>query len=94
MTTAELISDKGGNICEFSVMNPSDRIIFRFALKTESARCSETLVPYHITARCHNPEDHDLNLRRCEDLKNNSSAWNITVKHIQVDTASVKQTGC
>jgi len=30
-------------------------------LKTE-----ETLVPYHITTWCYNPEDHDLNLHRRE----------------------------
>jgi hypothetical protein len=31
-------------------------------LKMEAARFSETLVFYHITTECQNPEDHNLNL--------------------------------
>jgi hypothetical protein len=29
---------------------------------------SEVFVSYHISTPCHNPEDHDLNLHRCEKL--------------------------
>jgi hypothetical protein len=38
-------------------------------LKMEAVRPSETLVSYHSTIQSHNPEDHDLNLHRCENLK-------------------------
>jgi len=32
-----------------------------FTVILEEARPSERLEAYHITTRCHNPEDHDLN---------------------------------
>jgi hypothetical protein len=35
----------------------------------EAASPSKTLVFYHFTARCHNPEDLDLNVHRRENLK-------------------------
>jgi hypothetical protein len=38
-------------------------------LKMEAAKSSETLVPYLITTRCHNPEDHDVELHRLENLR-------------------------
>jgi hypothetical protein len=35
----------------------------------EAARLSETLVSYHTSRRRHNPEKHDTNFHRREDLK-------------------------
>jgi len=35
----------------------------------EAARSSKMLVSYHITTQFHNPEDHELNLHCCENLK-------------------------
>jgi len=40
-----------------------------FTLKLEAAKFSKPLVCNHITAWYHNPEDHDLNLHHCENLK-------------------------
>jgi len=41
----------------FWVMTPCS-----YNLKMEIARCSETLVSYHMTTRRHNPEDSDFRL--------------------------------
>jgi len=35
---------------------------FSFTVKIEAARCTETLVCYRKTTRCHNSDDLDLNL--------------------------------
>jgi hypothetical protein len=40
-----------------------------FTLKMAVAWSSETLVFYHITARCDNPKDRDFHLHRHENLK-------------------------
>jgi len=52
------------------------------AVKIEAARFSETMVSPHVTTRCHNPEDHDLNLHRCENLK--------SLRHVYISEACTK----
>jgi len=55
-------------------------------LKMEAARSSEMLVFYHI-AWCHNPEDLDLNLHYCENLKSQQVSeipYNCNKWHLEV----------
>jgi hypothetical protein len=38
-----------------------------YTIKMDAARSSKTMVSYHITPQCHNPEDHDfsgINLKK------------------------------
>jgi len=43
--------------------------MLHFTLKMEAAWSSETLISYHIIARCHRPADEELNLHHRENLK-------------------------
>jgi hypothetical protein len=56
---------------------------FIFRLKTESAYFSETLVITYQTARFHNSEAHNMNLRHCENLE--YDRVNKLIAKLQVD---------
>jgi hypothetical protein len=44
-------------------------IILLFNYPMETARLFQKLVPFNITTRRHNTEDHALNLHRSENIK-------------------------
>jgi len=55
------------------VGNDSETSVIRFTLKIEAVRSSETLVSRHINTWCHNTEDGDMNLYRCENFRSRNS---------------------
>jgi len=48
-----------------------------FRVNMDSARCSETVVSCHITTRCHNPENLDLDTKNKQNLHTNVTISNI-----------------
>lgn len=44
-------------------------------LKMEPAGYLKYAVPYYWTIWCHNPEDHNLNIHCCENLKSHTFHW-------------------
>jgi hypothetical protein len=49
-----------------------DHAAFIFRANMEAASSCGTMVSYHIITQGHNPEDHDLNLHCCENLKSHT----------------------
>jgi hypothetical protein len=47
-------------------------LLFSLRVKMEAARLSIRLVLYHVTTQHHNPDDCDLNLHCCENLKSHT----------------------
>jgi hypothetical protein len=47
-------------------------------LHFQGEMASETFVSYDITTRCHNTEDHDINLHRSENFKSRIKGSNQT----------------
>jgi len=44
-------------------------------VQMEEAKPSKMLVSYHTTTQCQNPEEYDLNLHNCENLKSCFWTW-------------------
>jgi hypothetical protein len=57
-------------------------------VKMEAAHFSKIFVPIYCTAWYHIPEDHDLNIHDCENLK----SYNISVIHCEINIHSHKMT--